>query len=59
MLEGAIDVPRGVDMFPKTVVVAALCASSGGQAPIIVPAARRSIGQLENIGVPPAVRAKT
>ena len=48
MLEGAIDVPRGADMFPKTVVVAALCASYGGQAPIIVPATRRSIHQSTN-----------
>lgn len=48
MREGAIDVPRGADMFPKTVVAAALCASYGGQAPIIVPAARRSIHQSAN-----------
>ena len=59
MLNGAIDVPHGADMFPNTVVVAVLCASCGGHVPIIAPAARRSIRQLQNVGVPPAVLART
>ena len=44
MLEDAIDVPRGADMFPKTVVVAALCASCSRHDPIMALTARRSIG---------------
>ena len=41
-----IDVPRGADEFPKTVVVTALRASCGCHAFIIVPAARGSIGRM-------------
>ena len=51
MLEGAIDVPRGADRFPKAAVVTALCASCGCRAFIIVAVARGSIGCME-IGIP-------